>query len=118
MRTQGITDLDIIWAIRDIPRYILPIKLKSVLYTLVSLIGNSPKEWFYHSHYDLSEKIGSSLRRTPDLLNSLECLDFIFIKRPAHYTKGDSNEYKLNYELIIETANRFREQMLGSQSGR
>lgn len=113
IRPKNISDLDLIWAIRDIPKHILCIKLKCVLYTFVSLIGNSKNEWYYKSIPSLANLMGYNDRRLPALLNQLEDLGFIFINRPASYKKGNTNEYKLNYNLILSTADDFREQSLG-----
>lgn len=107
-KPENISDLDILWAIRDIPSKILDIKLKSILYTFVALIGNSQNEWYYKSHIELAEIIGISARRLPKLLNQLEDLNLLFINRPKLYLKGDSNEYKLNYHLILSTAKMVR----------
>jgi hypothetical protein len=41
-------------------------------------------------------------------MNSLEENGLIDIKRPAHYTDGDTNEYKVNYLFIMKLANEFR----------
>lgn len=109
-RPKNISDLNIIWAIRDIPKSILNLKLKGVLCMLVSIIGNSDSEYYYHSQFDLSKKFGCSIRSVPGYMNYLEEIGFISIKRPFHYTDGDSNEYKLNYEFILETASKFHAQ--------
>lgn len=118
IRPEHLSDLDIIWAIRDIPTKVLCIKLKSILYTFVSLIGNSTNEYYYKSHEDLAPIIGISSRRLPALLDKLENLKFLKIKRPKNYTKGDSNEYKLLYLNIIKEAEFFRAQLLGRRSVR
>jgi len=118
MRPKGITDLQTMWAIKDISCDILDIKLKSVLYSLVALIGNSKREWFFKSHEGLADFIGISARRLPKLLNQLEALGFISINRPATYTKKDTNEYKLNYQKILSTGQHFREQRVGGRSVR
>jgi len=104
IRPDEYSDLDIIWAIRDIPKSILNIKLKSILYTFVALIGNSTNEWHYKSLDDLAEIIGIHKSNLSALLYAIEDLDFLKIKRPAKYLKGMSNEYQLNYELIVQTA--------------
>ena len=59
----------------------------------------------YYSLKQLEDKIGMSERRAQDHFHYLEHLDFIIINRPNHYTNGESNEYRLNYELLLETAN-------------
>lgn len=108
IRPAAYSDLDIIWAIRDIPKKILDIKLKSVLYTFVALIGNSTNEWYYKGLDDLAEIIGMQKRRLPSLLYKLEDSDFLLINRPKKYLKGMTNEYQLNYELIVQTAKMYR----------
>jgi hypothetical protein len=118
IRPQGYSDLDLIWAVRDIPSKILCIKLKSIIYTFIALIGNSESQWYYKSLPDLSEAIGISGRRLQDLLHKLEELGFIFINRPKKYLKGMSNEYQLNYQLILSTGGKFRAQSLGCQNVR
>jgi hypothetical protein len=117
-KPENITDLDLFWAIRDIPSSILCIKLKSILYAFVALIGNSKKEWYFKSHESLAEIIGIKVRRLPNFLNMLEELNFLLIKRPKNYLKGNTNEYKLNYKKILSTGLKFREQHLGSQNDR
>jgi hypothetical protein len=104
IRPSEYSDLDIIWAIRDIPSHILCIKLKSVLYTFVALIGNSTNEWYYKSAEDLAAKIGISRRRLQPLLCCLEDLNFLHINRPKKYLKGLTNEYKLNYLAIVKAS--------------
>lgn len=104
IRPEGYSDLDIIWAIRDIPSDILCIKLKSILYTFVAIIGNSTNEYYYKSLDDLGAIIGISGRRLQPLLHTLEELDFLKIKRPKKYLKGLTNEYKLNYLAILQAS--------------
>ncbi len=109
-KPQHISDLDILWAIRDIPAPLLTMNIKSVLFTMLATIGNCHNEWYYHSYQQWAEKIGCSPRSLPKLMQSLEDMNFILIKRPNYYGNGDSNEYKLNYEFILRTAEHFREQ--------
>lgn len=118
MLPKGITQLKVMWAIKDIPGSILDVKLKGILFCFVALIGDSKKEWYFKSHKHLADIFGISVRRLPDMLNALEDLDFLIINRPETYTKGDTNEYKLDYFLILSTAARFREQRVGRQNGR
>lgn len=108
MRPEGLTDQEVLWAIRDTPRKILKSNLKSVLYTMVLTIGNNHKDWFYHSNKQWSEKVGCCPRVVPDLMHRLEDLEYISIQPPAYYGNGDANEYKLNYLKIIEIANYWR----------
>jgi hypothetical protein len=113
IRPEGYTDLDLLWAIRDIPSSILCIKLKSILYSFVAIIGNSTNEWYYKSLDDLGDIIGISGRRLQGLLHQLENFGFLLIKRPAKYNRGITNEYQLNYHLILSTGGKSREQQEG-----
>lgn len=117
-RPQGISDLHILWAIRDIPKSILNLKMKGALCMMIAAIGNCEHDYYFHSHEDWAKDFGCCVRAVPDYLDTLERIGFISVKRPKNYIKGNSNEYKINYQSIIDMALRFREQRLGSKTCR
>jgi hypothetical protein len=101
-RPQGISDLNILWAIRDIPRSILNSTRKGILCMFVAIIGNN--ESCKYSQKELEDKLGSSERTIQDQVIYLEDAGFLTIIRPLSYIAGERNEYFLNYKFIIDTA--------------
>lgn len=93
------TDLNIIWAIRDIPRHILNSSQKGILTMLLVTIGKNKKCHF--SMKQLQDKLGSNERTLREQLHYLEEKDFIKIIRPETYKNGECNEYSVNIEHIL-----------------
>lgn len=110
-RPQNISDLDILWAIRDIPKSILCNTQKGILCMLLACIGNNSS--CYYNMDQLINILGLSLTPMRNQLHELEDRMFIKITRPAKYYRGAANEYSLNYELILSTGKHFREQQEG-----
>lgn len=98
-RPEGISDLQILWAIRDIPKSILNLSQKGILAMFLAAIGN--REYLFGDLKDLVNIFGLSERRLPAHFHTLEELDFIHIKRPRHYKMKETNEYRMNYVKIL-----------------
>lgn len=116
VRQKNISDLDIIWAIRDIPKSIINLPRKGILLIFVSLIGN--RKSIKCGLKSLENSMGASERQLRDQFNSLEEIGFLLIKRPKTYVKGLVNEYGINYELLLSAAEYYREQKVGYESCR
>lgn len=105
-KDKNITDLHLLWSIRDIPSSILNTKQKGILSMLVACIGTRKKtRWPMRV---LEEKLGGKERTLRDHFHYLEDLNFIKINRPKNYKKGEVNVYDLNKEAIIEAAKRYK----------
>jgi hypothetical protein len=102
-----LNDLHMIWAIRDISSSILDFKKKGILCLFVACIGK--KKFCWRSMDQLAEIFGKSERRLREEFHCLEDMNFLIIDRPPIYSRGLSNHYSLNRELILETANQCRE---------
>lgn len=101
-RPKDISDLSVLWAIRDIPRSILNASQKGILCMFLACIGN--KGFCYYSIKQLQDILGIGHTQIFSKLSYLENMNFLIVKRPPKYTKGSANEYRLNYKLIMETA--------------
>ncbi|MHB9161375.1 MAG: hypothetical protein ACYC6W_10920 [Nitrosotalea sp.] len=99
MRPKDVNDLQIMWAIRDIPATILNLNQKALLFILATLIGNNEDCWYKSKN--LCEKLGVSRHTLHRLLSHLEKQNLIFIDRPDHYTHNINNRYRLNYEQLL-----------------
>lgn len=104
MRPAGINDLQVSWAIRDIPSSILEFKYKGLLWGLLSIIGNN--ESCYYSQSQLVKILGIGERTLQDHLYHLRDKKFISITAPDRKGRGYANEYLLNYSLIMEFSNK------------
>ena len=102
----SITDLNILWAIRDIHPSILNLNRKGILCLFLACIGTNKVCWYSMEQLELI--LGKSERRLRDDFHYLEDINFLFVKRPAKYSRGLSNEYRLNYKLILETAKKYK----------
>jgi AraC-like DNA-binding protein len=105
-RPKGISDLDILWAIRDIPKSILNSSRKGILSMFIAIIGQN--ERCTYSMAELEDKLGCTDRSLRENFHYLEEINFLIIERPSHYVKGAVNHYKINYEKILEEANLYR----------
>ena len=105
-KPKQISDLNILWAIRDIPRSILNLSQKGILSMFLAIMGN--KSSFSLSMKELENKIGLTDANLIKQLHLLEDRCFIKINRPANYVKGQANEYFLNYVFILELADKCR----------
>jgi hypothetical protein len=103
-RPEGISDFEISWAIRDIPRSILNLPRKGILLVFAAIIGN--RKSYKSCMKNLEEPMGASERQLRDHFIYLEDQDFLIIERPKNYVRGLVNEYGLNYELILSTGKR------------
>lgn len=110
------SDLDTLWAIRDIPKSILNAQQKGILAMFVAIIGMN-KSYKCSMPY-LEDKLGITERRAREHFHYLEDCGFLTIIRPENYRKGKVNEYIVCHEEIIKAANRFREQKLGGRNVR
>lgn len=99
MRPKGYSDLNILWAIRDLPSDLISWNERSVLWFLLSIIGNN--ESCIRTINQLSDKCGLSRSSLIRHLNSLVKSKFIQIYRPRNQGRGQANEYFLNYETIL-----------------
>lgn len=105
-KNKRITDLNVLWAIRDIPSSILNTKQKGILAMLMACIGTRKNtNW---QMKNLEEKLGGKERTLRDHFHYLEDLQFLEVTRPKTYKKGETNEYSLNKEKIIEAAQKYR----------
>jgi hypothetical protein len=102
MRPKNVNDLQILWAIRDIPADLITFEERSILNLLLSIIGNN--EYCYYSLDELVEKFGASYSTFKRLLKSLTSKKFIQTIRPEKQGRGQNNHYILNYEVILNTA--------------
>jgi hypothetical protein len=104
--SRQITDLEVLWAIRDIPSVILNTKKKGILAMFVACIGmHKNTRW---KMKNLENRLGGSERRLRDSFHDLEELGFLIVVRPKTYKRGETNEYYLDYEAIIEAARRYK----------
>lgn len=111
MKKREINDLEILWAIRDIPKSILNLQRKGILLIFAACIGEN--EFCYYTMKQLQEKMGASERSLRDHFHYLEERGFLIIHRPKRYKNKDANQYSLNFNLIINCAKKhsnFREQ--------
>lgn len=105
-RPSKINDLDILWAIRDIPRHELSITKKGILSMFLACIGN--RGTCHYNLDQLQEIMGIGQTGLRENLYWLEEKGYLKITRPAQYKRGAANEYSLNYELIISIAETYR----------
>lgn len=103
-RPDQVNDLQVSWAIREIPPSILEFKYKGLLWGLLSIIGN--KLSCRYSQPQLADILGVSERQLQYLLAHLKDKKFIFIKEPKVKGRGYGNEYFLNYTLILSFENK------------
>jgi hypothetical protein len=104
MRPQGVNDLQVLWAIRDIPTSLITFEQRSLLYYFLSVLGNYEK--CYYSISQLAKNTGMSKRWLTYRLKELEESKFLNINRPCNQGRGMANEYTLNYSLILQFLNK------------
>jgi DNA-binding MarR family transcriptional regulator len=103
MRPEGVNDLEVIWAIRNIPQSIISKANElCLLFLFVSIIGNRPSCWYNLDQ--LSEKARLSKNTLKKVLKSLLDKNLISIKKPEKYGRGISSEYTLNYQKILNAS--------------
>ena len=107
MRPEGINDLQVMWAIRDIPADIITPNERLLLFILVTTIGN--KGSCYDSVSDFANKTGLSERTIQYGLKSLSNKKLIKIKAPKLNGRGYANEYFLNYFAILGHSERVQD---------
>jgi hypothetical protein len=106
MRPKGISDLRIMWAIRDITSEILDLKQKAFLFILLSITGN--KFVCYYSQPNLAEIMGCSVPSIYRISKSLEDLKFIYVERNPNKGRSKTNRYFINYPLLIACENKIK----------
>lgn len=99
MRPKNLTDLDIMWGIRDIPPSILKLNEKGFLLLFLSYIGNNDNCWYKAK--TLAKELGISERHLYRIIEKFESINFIIVERPMHNSRNNTNLYRLNYEQIM-----------------
>ena len=101
MRPKDVSDLDVMWAIRDIPAFLIDLKQKGILYTLLAIIGN--KEYCCYSQPEFAEILGTSVKT---LKREIAHLETNFLRVDRSIGRTFRNKYYLEYDLILFCGNR------------
>lgn len=109
MRPKGVNDLQVMWAVRDIPSFLITFDQKSILLLFLSVIGN--REYCDYSLPELCEIFSIKRTRLKSIINFLD-KRFLIIERSRLKGRSNTNQYRLDYRAILYCGNRSHADLL------